>query len=73
MNYQLLFVGLFGAVVILRAAVIGSLTPDGNGIRREDGPALFWVVLSFAILLDIVFFIFAFDVSLAGKILSAIR
>jgi hypothetical protein len=53
-------VALFGAVIIARMLLLGSAAADGEGLKRDEQPAVFWGVVTLAISADAALFVFAF-------------
>lgn len=51
---------VFGLIVIIRMAILGGASADGQSLRREEHPVIYWVIFSTAILIDLVLFYFAY-------------
>ena len=45
MRIWLLVLGLFGIAVTIRAIKLGGASADGSGIRRDEEPLFFWMVI----------------------------
>ena len=45
MDIAPLAVGIFGAIVVGRMLFNGSASADGQGLRREDQPFLYWAIV----------------------------
>lgn len=60
MNIPPLVVAIFGAVVIGRMLLLGSAAADGQGLRRDEQPVTYWIIVVIAIVADIALFGYAF-------------
>ena len=47
MNGWALAVGVVATLVLIRTLVIGSASPGGEALRRDEEPALYWSVVLF--------------------------
>ena len=59
-NIPTLLAGLFGAFVVARALKTGSGTPDGQGLRRDEQPVIFWMIVILGVCVVAALFFFAF-------------
>lgn len=58
-NYLALIAAIFGIIVIIRSVIIGSVSPDGHGFRRDEQPTLFWSILFIIVTIDLWLFYIA--------------
>ena len=47
MNLWAILVGLLGIAVLIRALLIGSASPGGGSLRRDEEPAAYWASIAF--------------------------
>ena len=53
-------IAVFGVIVIIRMLLLGGATADGQGLRRDENPAVYWSILSIAVIVDLLLLYFAY-------------